>query len=492
MLKHKTSKELGITLISLVVTIIVLLLLAGITIQTLSGDNGIINKAGNAKFSTEQVQLETEVQTAYMRFEQQMNNNHDLEHYLKQIEGATVEKLVSDTWYVKKGNSEVTIDLEGEKTTGKKSIWDGKSAECPEIKKENEKWNWYIYTPAQLKFLADFVNNGCKLTGIVDLTDKVTQYDQSEIVMTTSTTIFLMNDLDMGARPDGSNWETTQNNALNWTPIGLKASNIQNLGTFDGKRHSIKGIYIDREGNFAGIFGVSKTVQNLTLKDSYIKGGIGTGGIVGGLGIGKIENCHNKNTKIILREGNYYIAGGIVGQLSQGTEGVFNCTNTGEVIGYGSIVVSNTENSSLGGIVGLAAVGTKVQGCSNTGDITAKKESGGYVGGIVGASNPSNSIENCYNKGTITGNECVGGISGSQAGNNIIKNCYNKGIVKGNQKVGSIAGSIGNNAEYLNLYYLSSLDIKALNGQDNQGNNVKPISNIFNSLEEFLQWLDKK
>ncbi len=47
------NKVKGITLISLVITIIVLLILAGVTIATLTGDNWIIGKAGEAKFKTE-------------------------------------------------------------------------------------------------------------------------------------------------------------------------------------------------------------------------------------------------------------------------------------------------------------------------------------------------------------------------------------------------------------------------------------------------------
>ena len=46
------SNSKGITLIALVITIIVLLILAGITIATLTGDNGIIGKAINAKNET--------------------------------------------------------------------------------------------------------------------------------------------------------------------------------------------------------------------------------------------------------------------------------------------------------------------------------------------------------------------------------------------------------------------------------------------------------
>ena len=52
--KQRTNKEKrGITLIALIVTIIILLILAGVTLATLNGDNGILTKADEAKLSTE-------------------------------------------------------------------------------------------------------------------------------------------------------------------------------------------------------------------------------------------------------------------------------------------------------------------------------------------------------------------------------------------------------------------------------------------------------
>ena len=50
------KKEEGITLIALVITVIVLLILAGITITALSGDNGILTRAKEAKEKTKQTQ----------------------------------------------------------------------------------------------------------------------------------------------------------------------------------------------------------------------------------------------------------------------------------------------------------------------------------------------------------------------------------------------------------------------------------------------------
>ena len=52
------KKEKGITLIALVLTIIVLLILAGVSIAMLTGDNGILTQAQNAKEKTESATIE--------------------------------------------------------------------------------------------------------------------------------------------------------------------------------------------------------------------------------------------------------------------------------------------------------------------------------------------------------------------------------------------------------------------------------------------------
>lgn len=55
----------GITLIALVVTIIVLLILAGVSIITLTGDNGIITRTEKAKKATEEVAIKENISLAY-------------------------------------------------------------------------------------------------------------------------------------------------------------------------------------------------------------------------------------------------------------------------------------------------------------------------------------------------------------------------------------------------------------------------------------------
>lgn len=51
-MEEKLKSKQGITLIALVITIIVLLILAGVTIATLTGENGILTKATQAQIET--------------------------------------------------------------------------------------------------------------------------------------------------------------------------------------------------------------------------------------------------------------------------------------------------------------------------------------------------------------------------------------------------------------------------------------------------------
>ena len=62
MQKKRVKENKAITLIALVITIIVLLILAGVTITALSGDNGILTNASRAKYATELSQYKEELE----------------------------------------------------------------------------------------------------------------------------------------------------------------------------------------------------------------------------------------------------------------------------------------------------------------------------------------------------------------------------------------------------------------------------------------------
>lgn len=54
----------GITLIALVITIIVLLILAGVSIAMLTGENGLLSKANSASLKTQAAEAKENVETA--------------------------------------------------------------------------------------------------------------------------------------------------------------------------------------------------------------------------------------------------------------------------------------------------------------------------------------------------------------------------------------------------------------------------------------------
>lgn len=69
----------AITLIALVVTIIVLLILAGVSISMVSGDNGIAIKAKNAADQTKEKSIKEQIELAIMSSRVNDKNYLDIE-----------------------------------------------------------------------------------------------------------------------------------------------------------------------------------------------------------------------------------------------------------------------------------------------------------------------------------------------------------------------------------------------------------------------------
>ena len=110
---NKIKSTKGITLISLVVTIIILLILAGVTIATIMGDNGLINKANDAKIATEIASIKEEIKTDILS-EQAGNNGNISDDTLKGILEkygvlSNEEKLIDKTLTTTKGNHEIKV-----------------------------------------------------------------------------------------------------------------------------------------------------------------------------------------------------------------------------------------------------------------------------------------------------------------------------------------------------------------------------------------------
>lgn len=90
--KMKREKSAGITLIALVITIIVLLILAGISIATLAGDNGILTRSAESKEKTEKAQI---IENAKMDILAEITENHGENITDKQLK-SVLSKYFSD------------------------------------------------------------------------------------------------------------------------------------------------------------------------------------------------------------------------------------------------------------------------------------------------------------------------------------------------------------------------------------------------------------
>lgn len=74
----------GVTLVSLVVTIIILLILAGISISSVVGDNGLLNKATTSKTATEKKEEEEQLQIMLNNYvANELTIGKDLKTYLE-------------------------------------------------------------------------------------------------------------------------------------------------------------------------------------------------------------------------------------------------------------------------------------------------------------------------------------------------------------------------------------------------------------------------
>ena len=100
--KKQERREKGITLVALVITIIVLIILAGVAIMTLTGEEGILTKAKESRISTELSAYQEELET--YKASKYLENNTFLESTLT----AGKENL---TYYTQDGKGEETGNI---------------------------------------------------------------------------------------------------------------------------------------------------------------------------------------------------------------------------------------------------------------------------------------------------------------------------------------------------------------------------------------------
>ena len=106
-------KEIGVTLIALVVTIVVLLILAGIRINAVLGNNGVIKQAKNAASLSKESDVKGEISRIVVGYHL-TDGYESLEDYLKtKVEEGKIDGVTNNgdgTLTVKKDGYSVTVD----------------------------------------------------------------------------------------------------------------------------------------------------------------------------------------------------------------------------------------------------------------------------------------------------------------------------------------------------------------------------------------------
>ncbi len=140
MKKSKERNTNGITLIALVITIIVLLILAGVTIASLSGENGILQKASEAKEKTNKEDAEESIKLLVTEVQMEKNlGTKPLKDLLEEKFGQSNVKPNGDGFKVIKDGYEATIDANGNLVGEVEKV--GTGGEIPTTGKTDGSWD---------------------------------------------------------------------------------------------------------------------------------------------------------------------------------------------------------------------------------------------------------------------------------------------------------------------------------------------------------------
>ena len=268
-----------------------------------------------------------------------------------------------------------------------------------------------------------------------------------------------------------------------WPVIGTRSSGSQRpyTGTFDGRGHTVSGLYITSLGGRQklGLFGVAQdaVIRNLTVRGSIELTGVRSydgdtaGYLIGGLlgsgeGIGvTISNCVSQVDVSVSfandQKAQRAAVGGLVGRLSgSGSHTLTDCRSEGRVytaFAPGACYLGGSGgDGGQAGIVGFISAGARLERCVNAGEVYAGRAAG--VGGIVGSAGSSGTevtLSQCANQGAVSNDTAAvllnkggtGGVLGlAAAGTVTVRSCYNTGSVAGSTIVGGILG--GERGEY--------------------------------------------
>ena len=115
-MENKLKEVKGITLIALVITIIVLLILAGVSIATLTGENGILTRATNAKNKTKEAEADEIFKLIANEWKIEKAKGTSLEAFLEEKEeeyGIETPTADGDGYIIEYNGEKIKIDVNG-------------------------------------------------------------------------------------------------------------------------------------------------------------------------------------------------------------------------------------------------------------------------------------------------------------------------------------------------------------------------------------------
>ena len=432
------KKENGITLIALVITIIILLILAGAAVSIGLNGGDVFNRANQAKTEWNAKVAEEDAK-------------------IKEIWG-----MIDSKDEVKQVNDANPGTLEGSGT---------------------EANPYTINSIEDLVAFAYNVNKGDTEYGLYSGKTVALGLDldiQNDKSYANPNTKYVLDDYGYKTDESGTAIKTllTDTNGIGFVPIGNTSYNDKDYGfagIFDGKNHTIINLY-ENSSTFGGLFGStsnSVTISNIGIKSCNIIGTNPAGGILGNMDSTSstttitITNCYTTGNL----ESSNTLAGGIIGNVGNGSNGsaiITNCYNsatitsnypTGGMIGYANTAtITNcyntgnvtSTNNQAGGMLGCAGSIVTIINCYNTGNMQGKVP----TGGMLGYAPSTSTITNCYNTGSVTSTDYhAGGMIGQAESAATIMNCYNTGDISStNLQAGGIIG-IGNSSNYASVSY---------------------------------------
>lgn len=364
-MKKIKKDEIGITIIALVITIIVLLILAGITIAMLTGDNGILTKATESSETSEREKtrerIGLSVQAANIEGKGQLEYNNLNEELKKEFGEGNYKILNAGKGYlIIVDNVQYKIDAGG-------NVEEGKEINNSNIEYAGDlsKGGTYDGTTEETAYRINCIED------LVEWSNKYSKYNSSYMELEKTLDFESIESYnDCTAITTDINGDGQLEPLIQELTTGAGFKPIANFnGSFEGKSNEIRNIYEDREK--AGLILSAKGIKVYNL------------GITG-----KIKATKN--------------AAGIICESQ--SSNIVNSYNKCDV---------KSDTGIAGGLVGMAGTNSAhtVYNCYNEGSIEAKTYAGGIMGWCHGEGCRTY-IHDCYNKGKIKSEQYAGGIWG--------------------------------------------------------------------------------